>query len=252
MTKLKLLFLFTICCSLAASAQNKTKTDTLTGKWKFYDVYDKKGIDSPSMKIIKEYFGNMTMYFKPNKHFKSFLMNNMDEGDWSFNENTSKIRLTSYQGHSRETDIIELSGDHLVIKMGEGAFILTRAEIVPGDDIEMVLPKIETVSVTKAQLCKKWYMMRREIPGRSEAQLKMASKLMKGAYAYFKPSGEYEAQSLKVTEHGKWVFGPDNRSIIVTIENQQRIWNIKSVNPTQLVLVSGYTEELWKFSTKLL
>ena len=90
------------------------------------------------------------------------------------------------------------------------------------------------------------------MPGRSEAQLKMASKLIKGAYAHFKQNGEYEAQSLKVTESGRWVFGPDNKSIIVTIENQQRIWNIKAISPTNLVLISGYTEEEWKFSTKLL
>jgi uncharacterized protein YdeI (BOF family) len=57
---------------------------------------------------------------------------------------------------------------------------------------------------------------------------------------------------MKVTESGKWVFGPDNKSIIVTIENQQRIWNIKSISPTNLILISGYTEEEWKFSTKLL
>jgi hypothetical protein len=136
--------------------------------------------------------------------------------------------------------------------MGEGAFIMTRTNITESDNIEQPLPNIKTVKASKSQISKKWYLTRREVPGRSEAQLKMASKLIKGAYAYFKSNGVYEAQSMKVTESGKWVFGPDNKSIIVTIENQQRIWNIKAISPTQLVLVSGYTEEEWKFSTKLL
>jgi hypothetical protein len=249
MTKFTFLFLIPFGLSLHAKAQ---KTDSLIGKWKYYDIYDKRGIDSPTLKIAKEYFGNMTLYFKPNTHYKAFVMNNNDEGTWDFNEATRKIRLTSNKGHSNETEIIDLKSDRLVIKMGEGAFILTRTTINESDNIEQALPKIKTVSVSKSQISKKWFLTRREIPGRSEAQMKMASKLIKGAYAHFKTNGDYEAQSLKVTEKGKWVFGPGNRSIIVTIDSQQRIWNITRISPTELVLISGYTDELWKFSTKLL
>lgn len=249
MTKLKLLFLIPIAFSITARAQ---KTDSLIGKWKYYDVYDKRGLDSATLKIVKEYFGEMTLYFKANRHYKSFLMNNCDEGNWNFNEATKKVRLTSNKGHSSENQIIELKNDKLVLTMGEGSFILARTTINDNDNVEAVLPNIKTVSATKTQISKKWFLTRREVPGRTEAQLKMASKLIRGAYAHFKSNGVYEAQSLKQTESGKWVFGPDNRSIIVTIESQQRIWNIKRISPTELVLISGYSDEVWKFSTKLL
>lgn len=249
MTKLKLLFLIPIAFSITAKAQ---KTDSLIGKWKFHDVYDKRGLDTPTLKIVKEYFGNMTLYFKANRHYKSFLLNNTDEGEWNLNEATSKVKFTSNRGHANETQIIDLTNDSLVITMGEGSFVLTRTTINPSDNIEAVLPKIKTVRVTKSQISKKWFLTRREVPGRSEAQLKMASKLIKGAYAHFKMNGDYEAQSLTVTENGKWTFGPGNRSIIVTIDSQQRIWNITRITPTELFLISGYSEEVWKFSTKLL
>jgi uncharacterized protein YdeI (BOF family) len=249
MTKLRFLFLIPIGLSLSVQAQ---KTDTLVGKWKYYDVYNKQIYDTATLKIAKEYFGQMTLYFKPNNHYKAFVMNNIDEGIWSLNESTSKVRLTSYKGHSNESQIIGLNKDQLILTMGEGSFVMTRTNITESDNYEQPLPDIKTVAATKNQISKKWFLQRREVPGRSEAQVKMASKLIKGAYAHFKSNGEYVAESLKVTESGKWVFGPDNRSIIVTIGNQQRIWNIKSINPTQLVLISGYTEEVWKFSTKLL
>ncbi|WP_205513418.1 lipocalin family protein [Longitalea arenae] len=249
MTKLRFLFLFPIGLSLSVQAQ---KTDSLVGKWKYYDIYNKQIYDTNTLKIAKEYFSGMTFYFKANNHYKALVMNNPDEGVWSMNESTSKVRLTSYKGHSNESKILALNDDKLILSIGEGAFIMTRTNITESDNIEQPLPEIKTVAATKSQISKKWFLQRREVPGRSEAQVKMASKLIKGAYAHFKQNGEYEAQSLKVTESGKWVFGPDNKSIIVTIDSQQRIWNIKSISPTQLVLISGYTEELWKFSTKLL
>jgi hypothetical protein len=249
MTKLRFLFLIPIGLSLSVEAQ---KTDSLVGKWKYYDVYNKQKYDSATLKIAKEYFGAMTLYFKKNNHYKAFVMNNIDEGIWSMNESTNKVRLTSYKGHSNESQIIGLGQDKLILTMGEGSFIMTRTDITPSDNVEQPLPDIKTVAATKHQISKKWFLQRREAPGIPEAQVKFASKLIKGAYAHFKQNGDYEAQSLKVTESGKWVFGPDNKSIIVTIENQQRIWNIKAISPTQLVLISGYTEEIWKFSTKLL
>lgn len=249
MTRLRFLFLFPIGLSLSVQAQ---KTDSLVGKWKYVDVYNKHRYDTATLKIANEYFGNMTFYFKANNHYKAFVMNNIDEGVWSLNEATSKVRITSYKGNSNESQIVGLDSNKLILTLGEGSFIMARTNITPSDNIESPLPDIKTVAVTKTQISKKWFLTRREVPGRSEAQLKMASKLIKGAYAYFKSNGVYEAQSLKVTESGKWAFGPDNRSIIVTIENQQRIWNIKSITATELVLISGYTEELWKFSTKLL
>ncbi len=249
MTKLRFLFLIPIGLSVSVHAQ---KTDSLVGKWKYYDVYNKQRYDTNTLKIAKEYFGAMTLYFKPNNHYKAFVMNNIDEGIWSTNDSCSRVRLTSYKGHSNESRIIGLKQDQLILSMGEGAFIMTRTDITESDNIEQPLPNIKTVKASKSQISKKWYLTRRVVPGRSEAQLKMASKLIKGAYAYFKTNGDYEAQSMKVTENGKWVFGPGNKSIIVTIENQQRIWNIKAISPTNLVLISGYTEEEWKFSTKLL
>ncbi len=149
----------------------------------------------------------MTFYFKANKHYKAFVMNNIDEGVWSLNEATSKVRITSYKGNSNESQIVGLSADKLILTLGEGSFIMARTNVTESDNVEQPLPDIKTVSATKNQISKKWFLTRREVPGRSEAQLKMESTLIRGAYAYFKSNGVYEAQSLKVTESGKWAFG---------------------------------------------
>jgi len=247
MTKARFLFFILIAFSATLRAQS---VDSLIGKWKFYDVYDKTGLDTPTLKLVKQYFGEMTLYFKYNNHYKTFLMNKNEEGMWKLNTATKKVRLFLNKGNVYDLSILELKGDRLVITMGEGSFILERTTICDDDNIEEELPKLKTVSVTTAQIAKKWFLKRREVPGRSEAQVKMVSKLIKGAYAQFKHGGEYEAQSLTVTESGTWAFGPDNRSIIVSIANQQRIWNIKSITSTELVLISGYSDEIWKFSTK--
>lgn len=247
MTKFKFLFLILTVLTVTTKGQ---KTDSLIGKWKFYDVYDKKGLDSPTLKLVKEYFGEMTLYFKFNNHYKTFVMNKYEEGMWKLNEATKKVRLILNKGSVYDLEIIDLKNDMLTITMGEGSFVLTRAPISESDNVEQPLPKLKTVKVNKKQICKKWYLKRREVPGRSEEQVNMVSKLIKGAYAHFKDTGAYEAQSLTVTESGNWEFGPDNRSLIVTIGSQQRIWNIKSITATDLVLISGYSDEIWKFSTK--
>lgn len=248
MTKVRFLFLVFILFSVTLKAQSTT--DSLIGKWKFYDIYNKEGLDTATLRIVREYFAEMTLYFKYNKHYKTFLMNRNEEGIWNLNEATKKIRLILNQGAVYELDIIDLKSNQLIINMGEGSFVLTRTTINESDNVEQAIPKIKTVRVTASQISKKWFLKRREVPGRSEAQMKMVSRLIKGAYAHFKIDGGYEAQSLTVTENGTWVFGPDNRSIIVSIANQQRIWNIKSVSSTELVLISGFTDEIWKFSTK--
>src|SRR5687768_6495059 len=175
MTKLRFLFLIPIGLSVSVHAQ---KTDSLVGKWKYYDVYNKQRYDTNTLKIAKEYFGAMTLYFKANNHYKAFVMNNLDEGVWSTNDSCSKVRLTSYKGHSNESKIIGLKEDQLILSMGEGAFIMTRTNITESDNVEQPLPTIKTVKATKSQISKKWYLTRREVPGRSEAQLKMASKLI--------------------------------------------------------------------------
>src|ERR687890_44501 len=90
MTRLRFLFLIPIGLSLSVEAQ---KIDSLVGKWKYYDVYNKQRYES-----------------------------------------TNKVRLTSYKGHSNESQIIGLNGDQLILTLGEGSFILNRTSISESDN----------------------------------------------------------------------------------------------------------------------
>ena len=247
MTKNKFLVLILSFLSVSSIAQ---KTDSITGKWKFLDFYKVENNDPNNREMAKKIFGEMTFYFKPNKHYKAFLLNNNEEGTWVFDQEKRKLILTANKGTVNEMDVISLTADRLTISLGRPSFILERTTPGEKDEIEETVPKMETVSVSTAQVAKKWFLKRREVPNRTEEQIKMMSELAKGTYLDFKRDGSYQAQLLAIKVDGSWTFGAENRSIIVSVENQKQIWNIKSISENELVLVKGNSAEIWKFSTK--
>ncbi len=225
------------------------KADSIIGKWKYQEVYKKDGLDSLSISMFKEMFGDVSFYFKKNMHYKLFMMGSIEEGTWEYNPLKNKIILASNKGNGTSLKILNLTNNTLAISIGEPNFILRRTPATAEDEIEEPIKKIATVSATLAQLSKKWYFKKREVPNKTEAQIKVMSDLAKGSFYFFKPSYEYDAQVFKLTESGKWFFGAENKSIIIGDADKTKVWNIKSISSTELILVKGNSEDVWIFST---
>ena len=68
------------------------------------------------------------------------------------------------------------------------------------------------------------------------------SDVMKGTYYHFDENGNYDALLSMDKVIGKWTFWKDNKSIILTTNNDKygsNIWDIKSISDTELVLMKA-------------
>lgn len=244
--KISLVFL---SCIFFAAAGNAQTSAAVIGKWKFYDLGNKEGLDSAKLKTLKKVFKEMTFYFKANGNYKNDLMDLTEEGTWVFNEKTNTITMTSGKGSIKDMMVSNVTADKMSVSVDEMSFILARAAIEETGAAEEPVQQSPGISATTAQVAKKWFFKRREMANRTEEQIKKMSEMMAGTYLDFKPNGAYETQVLQIKENGTWAFGTGNTTIVVTVENEKKLWTIKSVTATELVLIRGSGKEVWQFST---
>src|SRR5689334_3419850 len=77
----------------------------LTGKWKFRDALHPEKLDSTGLKGIRRVFSTMTIYLKPNKHYKSFFITK-DEGSWKFDSIAKSMVMTSNKGTGSQMGVV--------------------------------------------------------------------------------------------------------------------------------------------------
>jgi len=247
MTKAKLLFLILLFLNTSLNSQT---TDSLIGKWKFKDIYNSEKIDSASLKMLRSMFADITLYFKANKHYKAFMFKK-EEGDWNYDGSLSKLTMVANKGTQSQLEIIGLTSNTLIMSIGKDkSFILERTIVTPDDEMEEPINKVELAGATLKQICKKWYLVKRDVPGRTEEQSKIVTDLANGSFFDFKSDNSYESQAFKIKAEGNWKFGQDNKSLVLTIENSTIIWKIKSISENELVLLRGSPAETWTLSTK--
>lgn len=240
MTKLKLLLSLLTLLTISACSQNK---ESIIGKWKFIQLVDSVKRDDRHKYEVEMWYGKMTLYFKSNKHYKAFVMATNEEGIWDYNEKTKKITLTSNKGIVSQIEVAELSSNKLTIRIGEPTFILEKTAPNAEDDIEKSIIISEPISITKKQISKKWAFKNCEEDSDSTTVLALAlNDGMKGTYYHFDENGNYDALLSMDKVIGKWTFGKDNKSIILTTHNDKygsNIWDIKSISDTELVLMKA-------------
>ncbi len=238
MTKIKLLFSFLVLLTISACSQNK---ELIIGKWKFVQILDSAKKDELHKYEEEMWYGKMTLYFKPNNHYKAFIMATNEDGIWDYNEKTNKITLTSNKGIVSEIEVAKLSSNSLTIRIGEPTFILEKTTATAEDDIEKSIITSDPISVTKKQISKKWIFKSCEQDSDSNTVMALAlNDAMKGTYYHFDENGNYDALLLTKKVIGKWSFGKDNKTIVLTTSNDKyanNIWDIKSVSDTELVLM---------------
>lgn len=237
-----LIFLF---CSILLRAQNAAQ---LTGTWSYQEVYEQEKLDSTSVAMLNMLFGNMSLVFSENGKYAAWMMGQSDSGSWELNEAEENLHLNSASGETSNFEVLELIDDQLILKLSKGAFVFKRTGDGPAA-IEMPEPAIETVSVSIDQLAKKWYLKRKEAPGKSEKQIEMVSNLIAGAYFDFQKDGSFEVSIIGMTETGNWELGSGNTSVITASEDAQKTWNISKITEDELILHAGNSEEKWIFST---
>jgi len=244
------IILLSVLLPITFSVKSQTD-DSITGKWKFKDIYSAEKLDSGSLAMLRQMFADVTIYLKPNNHYKLFIMVKEEEGSWTFNDSSKKLTMTANKGTESEMEIISVTNKTLVLSLGKDkSFILEKTPPDEDDDIEEAINKPVLVSATAKQISKKWFICKREVPNRTAEQSKMVTDLVSGAYFDFKENNSYRSEIFKIKTDGKWQFGEENKSLILTVENDKLFWQIRSVGENELVLIRGNTEEVWTLCTK--
>ncbi|HYV95252.1 MAG TPA: hypothetical protein VE978_25985 [Chitinophagales bacterium] len=270
--RFKLFLLIFMLLTIITKAQT---ADSLIGYWKFVDfkmdsteyglTRDSFQLDMSDWveKMMRKEFEGAIYYFEKNKHYTlkwNGWINGtgkVEEGTWEFNKATQKIKFTvtvtdgivSHKGDVYEEDT-KLSDDTLILRNDSSQMMFKKTKISIVEDI----PTLVLACASKEEIAKKWYVIKRELPNVSEEQIKLESDQAKGSYISIKYDGVFETELLKIKEEGNWFFGFCNSSIILRVKGSKKIWdnvwNIKSINETELVLINDETKEIMSLSTK--
>ena len=84
-------------------------------------------------------------------------------------------------------------------------------------------------------------------PNTSVEALNITNELFRGsAFFEFKANNEYHSAIGKIEASGVWGLENSNTTLVLDAE---RFWHIKKITPNELVLMKGYTDEIWTFSS---
>src|SRR6185503_2781350 len=112
------IILLSILLSLTFNVRSQT-ADSIIGKWKFKDIYNAEKLDSGSLSMLRKMFADVTIYLKPNNHYKLFIMVKEEEGSWTFNDSSKKLTMTANKGTESEMEIISVTDITLVLSLGK-------------------------------------------------------------------------------------------------------------------------------------
>jgi len=242
--------LFLLVSSICFVKLNAQKVDSIFGNWKFSKLHSTDGADSIGISLMKEMFKEMTIYLKPNYHYKANLIKK-EEGTFEYDVKSKKLTLSSNNGKKSSLIFENYQNETAIIGLDEKLkILLQKIPTTLEDEKEELVTKPLLVSITSAQLCKKWFFSERFVPNKSEKILKMVNEVFKGSFFDFKKDKTYNMKTGEITQTGKWSLTNENKTILLTVDNESSIWNVKKVTGNELILFKGNTEEYWTFLLK--
>jgi len=78
--------------------------------------------------MLQMFFGNMTMTFQKDGRYSATLLDKLEDGSWNMANDGKTVTLNSTKGKSNEFQVVSLSESDLIIKVGQGVFILKKTE----------------------------------------------------------------------------------------------------------------------------
>lgn len=232
------------------TAQN---LEAIHGKWEFKDVSEKEKakLDSNGLEMVPVFFNGMFIFFNEDGRYRFNFMDKLDVGEWKWSANEKKVELLSDEGQIFNLEIEELKDSVLVMKFSKGTFIMNKTNPTQEDLKLTESASAVCVSATLEQMAKKWYLKTKEGAKVSARQAEIDKMLSKDLYIKLHKNGKFDAEVLVVEDRATWVFGKDNKSIIISANDRTVVWYIHSVTDNELILIRGKSPEKWIFTTKL-
>ena len=237
---------FLLLFSISLSAQQNSQ---ITGAWSFQNVHEQEKLDSTSVKMLDMLFGNMTLAFNSEGNYRATIMGEVDNGSWNLQGSGKDLILKSNNGETHNFEVIDLSENQMTLKLSKGAMVFKKTGEAPELLRNSDLSDNKYVKITSEEISRKWYLKRKESPGKSQAQIDMLSSMIAGAYFDFREDRTFEVHIMNMTEKGDWKLGDDQSSVITMKDGSSKEWNIHSISENELVLYPGNSEEKWIFAT---
>jgi hypothetical protein len=230
------------------------QTPNLLGKWDFHKLETKKEIDEEGKEIMNRMFTNMSYQFNTDNTYNIKMRKKTEVGKWELNGNT--ISTTNENGLISKIKFVLKSNDTLKIEMDKNEYLVLLKDKNYKEETEpKAEPKqtIKTVSVAnETLLCKKWYLIKKIKPNRTEEQLKLVSDVLKGSYFEFYNNGKFKIEMLKIVEKGTWALNNNKSEIIQTkSDDTSVIWKILKISEDELLINLGDSNEQLLLSTKI-
>lgn len=130
--KIRILLLTTFVL-ISTSAISQTAADSIAGKWKFQDVYNKSKLDSTQLALLRMSFADMTMDFKTNGAYK-LVSFKVEEGTWTFEKEGRFLITVSNRGKETRLRVISITDSLLIFSMErEKSFIFQKTSVGSAD-----------------------------------------------------------------------------------------------------------------------
>lgn len=236
-------------CLISFSSFSQTE-QSLLGKWKFKDLYNVKSSDSAAIAMLKSFFKDISISFQDNKRYEAILMA-PETGSYEYDASKQKLVLTADKGVRNEVGLKVLDNTSVILSFEKDKSILLEKVTSGSSEKPIDEPATKTgVSITPAQLCKKWYFKSRFVPNRSDEYLKLSAEMFAGTFYDFRTDFTYTVKVLSIEESGTWKLSDNNSTLSVTANGETKFWLVKRITDTELELYKGKSQEFWTFSIK--
>lgn len=240
--------LFSVLLTLSVSSQ---ESSNFLGKWKFHDLEGRDLSDTLATRMLEKVMKTLSYHFREDGSYSSSFVGSGDIGTWEYNKKLNKLIIYSSKGEIQPFDVESYSEKELRLKDRKQHITIFKKTLITTDDsLVQEIVNIERTNATKEQLCKLWYLHKKESPEYSEAQQELANAITKGFIYRFDDDGTVYTKALSVENETQWEFGENKETVIIKGENFDVVWNIIAIAENELILSKGDLKEKWIFSTE--
>ena len=124
--KMKKILITTLLLLFLVFTVKAQKSPLIIGKWVFTKALNKE-VDAAGLAYMKaEVIGKWKMEFLPDGKFYTHMAGEKESGEWKLNTETNTLVIRGMEGGPQQFKILKSTENELSLKLGLGAFLLTR------------------------------------------------------------------------------------------------------------------------------
>lgn len=235
------------CCLITilfSSSVLLAQNDNLIGHWDFHQFQTTEKLDTETLNALDEIFKDVQFEFRSDATYTSQLMKRTDKGTWKVQND--EIITQASNGIGEKIKFIQTHKDTLKLELEVNQYLVLKRGLLNDKQtvVEPAKSKFTPVVADRNMLLKKWYMVKKIGPGKSQTQIDMTAALLEGSYFEFKKDGKYNIEMLGIKEKGTWELNESRTEIIqLKSDDTTTTWKIVKLTETELIMAQGESED---------